>query len=177
MITRPLFYDVIKSTGLFKTLSQKQTDGIESILNEWEANKYSDIRWLAYELATIYHETAQKMQPVKELGSEAYLKSKKYYPYYGRDFCQTTWLYNYRKVQQFTGVNVVASPDLIADVKMSAKVALHFMVNGLYTGKAFKNYFNDTKNDPINARRIINGIDCAEKISGYYYKFLQALTS
>lgn len=175
MINRQKFYQSIKDNGLFKSLSQKQVGGFDAILNEWEASKYTDIRWLAYELATVYHETGQTMQPVKEYGSEKYLKSKKYYPYYGRDFVQTTWLANYQKVQQFTGVNVVASPDLIADVKMASKVALHFMANGLYTGKSFNDYFNDKKDDPYNARRIINGTDCAEKIKGYYYKFLESI--
>ena len=176
MIDRQSFFTKIKEQGLFKALSQSQVDGLNTILNEWESNTYTDLRWLSYELATIHHETGQRFQPVKEFGSEKYLKSKKYYPYYGRDYCQTTWLYNYQKVKDFTGIDVVTNPDLIADPNISAKVALYFMVNGLYTGKKLGDYFNDKKNDPLNARRIINGVDKKDLIASYYQKYLNALS-
>ena len=160
---------------MFTKLTGSQVQGMEAILDEWESQGYKDIRWLAYAFATIYHETAQTMRPIKEKGGEKYLKSKPYYPYYGRDFCQTTWLDNYKKVKAFTGVDVVTNPDLIASLPMAAKVCLYFMANGLYTGKGFKNYFNSSVEDPLNARRIINGIDKAATIKGYYNLFLQAL--
>ncbi len=175
-MNRKEFYIKLKDNGLFKAITQSQVDGIEAVLNEWQANAYTDIRWLAYELATIYHETAKTMQPVKEKGGLAYLKSKSYYPYYGRDLLQTTWLQNYKKVKAFTGIDVVTNPDLIADLNTSAKVALHFMVNGLYTGVGLGKFFNARRNDPINARKIINGTDKAELIAGHYDRFLSALT-
>ena len=175
MIDRKSFYDKLKTTGLFNKLTELQVQGMEAVFDEWEANTYTDIRWLAYELATIKHETANTMQPVREKGGEKYLKSKPYYPYVGNDLLQTTWLENYKKVKKFTGVDVVTNPLLIADLKVSAKVALYFMVNGLYTGVGLKKYFNDTKADKINARKIINGTDKAELVGSYYDKFLTAL--
>lgn len=74
---RAEFYNVVRK-GLFHgKLSQDQVNGMESILNFWESPPVTptgqfktnwDIRsigWLAYMLATTYHETAFTMQPIK----------------------------------------------------------------------------------------------------------------
>lgn len=158
--------------GLFKTITPSQLSGIETIVQEFGDG---DKNQLAYVLSTVYHETGKKMQPVKEFGGEAYLKSKKYYPYYGRDLTQTTWLDNYKKVKKFSGIDVVSNPDLIGQMPLAAKVAVTFMKNGWYTGKKLSDYINDKKVDFINARRIINGTDKAELIMSYASKFLTAL--
>ena len=168
-------YDIIREKLFSGKLTQTQVNGIEAILDEWDNQGHKDKRWLAYILATVYHETAKRMQPVKEFGGEAYLKTKKYYPYYGRDLVQTTWKENYEKVKEFTGVDVVTKPYLIADLKVAAATAIHFMVNGYYTGKKLSHYFNGKKDDPVNARRIINGTDKASQIAEVYKVFLQAL--
>lgn len=166
-------FDLIRP--LFKgKLTQLQVDGINALVSEFQAQGLTDKRWLAYILATVFHETGARMQPVKELGGEAYLKSKKYYPYYGRDLVQTTWKYNYERVKNFARIDVVNNPELIGQMPLAAKVAVRFMVEGWYTGKKLADYFN-TKEDPINARRIINGKDKAELIAGYYKIFLSAL--
>ena len=47
--------------------------------------------------------------------------------------------------------------------------------HGDFTGVSLETYFNSYKDDPINARRIINGLDQANKIAGYHYKFLNAI--
>lgn len=157
------------------SLSEGQQNGVDIIINEWSSAQNSDIRHLAYILATIFHETGRKMQPVKEFGSEAYLKSKKYYPYYGRDLVQTTWVHNYQKVKDFSGIDVISNPELIGQMPLAAQVAVTFMSKGLYTGKKLVDYFNNTREDAYNARRIINGLDCANKIVAYYKSFLASL--
>ena len=174
-MSRLEFYKKIK-VSLFPTLTQKQVNGIEAILDEWERRGFTDLRRLAYTLGTVYHETAKTMNPVKEYGGEAYLRSKSYYPYYGRDLVQTTWLTNYKKVKAFTGVDVVTNPDLIADLKVASATALEFMHKGYYTGKKLSDYFNETKEDWFNARRIINGTDKASLVGGYGKLFYAALT-
>ncbi len=175
MINRTEFFNSIKAQLFKDKLSQSQVDGLNAILDEFESRNFPDLRWLAYILATVFHETAATIQPVTERGGQAYLKSKKYYPYYGRDLVQTTWLGNYQKVKNFTGIDVVSNPELIKDLKTAAKVAVEFMNKGYYTGKKLSNYFSATMNDPINARRIINGTDKADLIASYYEIFLAAL--
>lgn len=169
------FYTKVVANLFNGNLSEKQQSGLSDILDEWDKQDNADIRLLSYVLATIYHETGRKMQPIKEFGNEAYLRSKRYYPYYGRDLCQTTWDYNYKKVKDFTGIDVITNPDLIGQMPLAATVAITFMLKGWYTGKKLSDYFNDTKEDALNARRIINGTDKAELIQGYYSHFLDAL--
>jgi putative chitinase len=42
------------------------------------------------------------------------------------------------------------------------------MRDGLFTGVNLERYFNDTRTDAINARKIINGTDKADLIASYY---------
>ena len=58
-INRDFFFDMVRSNPFPSGLKQHQVDGIEAILDEWEKNHAAeDDRWLAYMLATAYHETA-----------------------------------------------------------------------------------------------------------------------
>ena len=65
-INRPKFYEKFRKA--FGKLNQKQVEGFEAIFNEWEFQKLKDARWLAYMLATVWHETAKTMQPIEEIG-------------------------------------------------------------------------------------------------------------
>lgn len=165
-------FDAIRH--LFGKLSPLQVRGIESLIEEWNKRKNPDLRQLAYILATVFHETATAMQPIKERGGDEYLKAKPYYPYYGRDLLQTTWIINYERVKRFTGIDVVANPALITAVAVS--VAIEFMIKGYYTGKKLLDYFSDTTEDWVHARRIINGLDKADLIAGYGKTFYSALS-
>ena len=183
MIDRKKFYTEVKkgTLGLFSgSLTQKQVDGFEAILNEWELSGYTDTRWLAYILATTHHETNKTFQPVREAYwlSEAWRKANlRYYPYYGRGYVQLTWAANYKKQGDKYGLPLVANPDMVMDPKVAAKILIHGSVVGDFTTKKLSDYFNDKVNDPINARRIINGTDKASTISGYHTKYLKTLTA
>ena len=88
MIDRKEFYSQIRATLVKGGLSQPQVDGFEAILDEWEKRRLTDLRWLAYIMATAWHETAQRMQPIEEFGRG---RGKAYAPtYYGRGFVQIT---------------------------------------------------------------------------------------
>jgi len=138
-----------------------------------------DIRWLSYMLSTVYHETAYEMWPVREAGSQSYLESKAYYPYTGRGFVQLTWDYNYDKASKALGLidkrDLVAHPDVALDSLIATRVLFRGMAEGWFTGVALGDYFNDDTDDPVNARRIINGNDDDTLIAGYYETFLAAL--
>lgn len=174
-MNQQLFFKQVRATLFGGKLLQSQVDGMVAVITEFFKAGHTDNRWLAYILATVYHETGKRIQPVRELGGEAYLKKKKYYPWYGRDLVQTTWEHNYLKVKEHTGVDVISDPELIGQMPLAAEVAVLFMVNGWYTGKSLADYFSDTETDPENARRIINGKDKAKLIAGYYDRFFTAL--
>ena len=99
MFDRSIFFNRVRSSLFSGSLSQSQVDGMNYMLDVFERDyNWPDLRWIAYAFATAYHETAFTMQPIKEYGGESYLRSKPYYPYYGRGYVQLTWEENYRKM-------------------------------------------------------------------------------
>lgn len=150
-----IFFDDVRNSLFGGKLSQGQVEGMEKIIN------YSTVSLdqLAYVLATVKWETAHTMQPIKEYGSTAYLKSKPYWPYYGRGLVQLTWKDNYAKY------GLDKTPDKALEWDLSLFVLFDGMTKGLFTGKKLDDYINDNKRDYINARRIINGTDRAKEIA------------
>jgi putative chitinase len=58
-INRTFFFDQVRWKHFGGKLSQSQIRGLEAILDIWERDRATqDDRWLAYALATTYHETA-----------------------------------------------------------------------------------------------------------------------
>jgi hypothetical protein len=192
MINRDKFYSVIRST-IFKTgLKQTQVEGINSILERWEASHLLDLRWLAYMFATVYHETAKTMQPIEEYGKgKGYKYGKKIKRsgiqytlpdkiYYGRGYVQLTWYENYETMGRLLGIDLLNNPELALVPETAAQIMFEGMTKGNshfgdFTGKSLENYFNDKTEDWVNARRIINGTDKAELIAGYGKNFYAAL--
>lgn len=131
----------------------------------------------AYVLATVHWETNKTFEPVKEAywvkNAEAWRKKNlRYWPYYGRGFCQLTWDYNYKKAGDYLGVDLVKNPDKAMDPDISAKIAVIGMKEGWFTGKGLDDYIDDIdesdKEDFLeyyNARRIVNGMDKANNIA------------
>lgn len=130
---------------------------------------------MAYLLATTYHETAHTMKPIKEHGSDKYLRSKKYYPFIGRGYYQLTWEENYKKASKLLGVDCVKSPDLLLKPENAARVIISGMTEGWFTGKKLSDYITLQKSDFKNARRIINGKDRADLIAEYAKQYDKAL--
>ena len=168
-------------------MSQLQVQGVTNIVNAWKESGLTDKRWLAYMLATTYHETAKTMQPIEEYGRG---RGKRYgrkimfsgrpyeHPdkiYYGRGYVQLTWYENYKKMGEILNIPLLEQPELALQPDISAKIMIEGMTRGYFTGKALRDYFNDRNDDPVNARRIINGLDKANKIAEYYNDFLNAM--
>lgn len=185
-INRKAFYAAARPS-LFKKLSAAQVKSIEAIFDQWEYYGLTDIRWLAYMLATAYWETARTMLPIREYGKG---KGRKYgvkHPktgqiYYGRGFVQCTWYENYLKMGRLLGIaDLVTNPDRALEPAIATEIMFEGMTTGKsfagdFTGKHLANYFNLKTDDPIGARRIINGNDKAKEIAAIHAKFLSALT-
>ena len=182
MINKVDFYKRIREVGLFKTLTNDQVKSIDSILFECERQGVTDLRQVAYVLATPYHECYNpkhpetRITPIIEFGGEKYLKSKKYYPYVARGFSGLTWDYNYKKEGTRLGLDLINNPDLILDIPVAANSHVYCMVHGSYTGKKLSDYINDQKCDFAGARKIINGTDKKDEIAAIAQKFLSCLT-
>src|SRR6185369_5955680 len=106
-------------------------------------------------------ETAHTMQPITELGSQRYLRGKRYWPWIGRGYVQLTWDYNYKAMNKllkeagFT-VDIVENPELALSPMVASFIMFEGMQRGTFTGKKLADYFTNTKTDWLNARRIIN---------------------
>lgn len=191
MINRATFYEGFKTE--FGPLKQSQVTGTNAILDEWDLTLLTDIRWLAYMLATAWHETAKTMLPIAEYGKGkgrpygrkikhsgiAYTTPDKLY--YGRGYVQLTWFENYELMARLLRVNLLYEPELAMRSDIAVKVLFEGMLRGSssigdFTGKCLEQYFNDTFELPVQARKIINGTDKASLIAGYYYKFKAALS-
>ncbi|HHY0479580.1 peptidoglycan-binding domain-containing protein [Vibrio parahaemolyticus] len=146
------------------------------------------LSYLAYTLATVYHETARYMQPIEEFG-----KGDGYpygvpdevtgQTYYGRGDVQTTWKRNYETLAPLLfkvnmsgrGVDIVTEPSKLLIPFYSAQATIIGMNTGLFTGKQYSDYLDLETPDYVGARRIINGTDQAHTIAGYAHEFEQAL--
>jgi putative chitinase len=191
-LNRKHFFDTARSSLFRGKLNQSQVAGMESILLTWETEGLTDLRWLAYMLATTFHETARTMQPIEEYGKGAgYRYGKKIKRsgipyilpdklYYGRGLVQLTWFENYENMGRLLGVDLLNNPDLALQPVIACKIMFEGMTKGDssfgdFTGNALENYFNDKKEDWVGARRIINGNDRAKLIAEYGKKFMGAL--
>lgn len=173
-------FNKAKEIKLFDKYVQLQVDSINAIICNCNRSSLTKEQ-ICYVFATAYHEAYNpsipnsRITPIKEFGGESYLKSKRYYPYFGRGFVQLTWLENYRKQGLRIGADLVNNPDKVLDVEISADILAWGMKHGDFTGKKLSDYINAEKKDYINARRIINGTDKKELIASYAVKFEQVI--
>lgn len=189
---RRIFFDEVRERLFNNRLTQENVDGIDSLLDYMELREWDDgqvylRRWLSYLFATSFHETAFRMVPIEEYGSQSYLRGKPYYPYYGRGHVQLTWESNYRHATQqivdrellSNGAlltngewcDLVPKPEQALDMEVSCAVIYTGMWEGWFTGKKLYDYLTDGKRDYVGARRIINGTDRASTIAGYAERF------
>ncbi len=170
-MNRTTFLAYVRKAPFGNRMTPEQSDGLTKILDYWDKNHNDkDVRYLAYALATTFHETAATMQPIEERGGQKYLRSKKYYPWIGRGLVQITWEENYKKYG-------ILKPEEALEWPKALFVLFDGMIKGRFTGRKLSQYFNDDIEDPRGARKIVNGTDKAGLIADYYTNFLGALTA
>jgi hypothetical protein len=169
MIDLDTYFEKIRPSMFAGAMNQQQVDGQCVLVQLWNyqatGTPMTDLRWLAYLLATVYHECATKMWPVTEYGTQEYLQSLEYYPYIGRGFVQLTWKENYERASAILGLiddrDLVDNPDVALDSLIAARCLFRGCAEGWWTGEKLGDYCND-KDDLI---------------AGYHKKFLDALTA
>lgn len=178
---RKKFFDgareLLRASGV--QLTQPRVDGLEFLIGEFEKTGW-DIRWIAYALATVAHETGFAFEPVTERGARWYFD--KYEPstgigkrlgnihagdgylFRGRGYVQITGRSNYIKF------GIAAEPDKALEPPTAFRILQEGMTRGAFTGKRLADYIG-RKTDYASARQIINGHDKANTIAGYARRF------
>jgi hypothetical protein len=186
-VGRNKFFFVV--TNEFGALRIGQIQGLNILLDCLEADQnIVDARWAAYMLATTKRETGNTFHPIEEYGKgegHAYgaVNVKTGQIYYGRGYVQCTWYANYlalttawNKAFPERQIDFTVHPELLLQTEYSYFAMSYGMRRGAYTGVGLSTYINDKTCDYVNARRIINGTDCADMIAGYAKVFETALS-
>lgn len=181
------FFASVRSS--FVPLEKPQVEGFEAIL---KAMTGWPLSWTAYGLATAWHETDAKMQPVREAHwlSEAWRKNnlKRYWPHYGRGYVQITWLKNYEWLDKASAAAGLTKPgEVLADLDLAmrpdiAALALRLgLEEGRYDaqGKRIADRLpaagRAARDQYVKARYLVNIQDKAGEIADYALKFEHAL--
>lgn len=193
-MNKATFFQYIRRSPFGGRLTESQVEGINAILSTCDDFMLKDLRHIAYILATAFHETGGRMVPVREGFAKTDAAARKIvakyeygkpdpitgHVYYGRGHVQLTWARNYKTMGALVGEDLYNHPDLALDPDISAHILVEGMIRGQslkgdFTGKSLDQYFNGAINDPVGARRIVNGTDKAQLIATYHKAFLDAL--
>ncbi|ANS06243.1 hypothetical protein HOR19_gp50 [Phage MedPE-SWcel-C56] len=169
------FFDVVRPMFNGK-LTQGQVNGMNRIL-AYAAEIGCSRAHLAYILATIYHETARWMEPIRE-GARRYgpnysdasarravaaiyakgIISRNYalpnaagLSFYGRGLVQITHEENYAKF------NIADNPDAALEWDTALEITFRGMAEGMFTGKSLADVAEVGEQDYTNDRIVING--------------------
>jgi len=172
------FFNHVRSMFRGGRLSAAQVHGMELILRRCESMRIAST---AYVLATAFHETGQRMEPVREgfarsnegairavtgLFDKGIIRTNYALPhkdngqsYYGRGFVQITWRENYAKLGKMLGVDLENDPDLALDPTIATECLVQGMVHGVYRKNLSLSMIPDRPNlrDYAAARGMING--------------------
>jgi putative chitinase len=171
-------------------------DGLSQLLSCVEQDAaIADIRWVAYMFATIKHECANTWVPIMELGNRAYFDKYETgtalgarlgntqpgdgFLYRGRGYVQITGRRNYQVLGQRLnlGSGLVDDPDAALKQDIAYRIMSYGMCNGAFTGRKLAQFIGPGQCDYKNARKIINGLDQAERIAGYATELEQILAA
>lgn len=177
------FFDSIRKS--FGPLTNNQVLGTTHL---YRATEGLPVQHRAYILATAWHETGPEdsslhMTPRREiwgptpaqagyegrkdLGNTVLGDGKRYA---GRGYVQITGRRNYQRASLLTGRDLVANPDLALDPDIAARIIVHGMTTGWFTGIKLGDC--DTY---ASMRRVVNGTDKASLIASHAMAFEQAL--
>jgi hypothetical protein len=143
------------------------------------ANKHGlDRAQIAYVLATLEREvgpygwdpTYERGRPCRYSGGCGW---------YGRGYVQLTHDYNYARVRDELGYDVVSNPDLAYQSDIAAEITITGMMQGWYNGHGhgLGHYVSDEHQDFYQARRTVNVLDHAGEIAANAEQYYQALQS
>jgi len=177
-------------------LNERQVFALGKLIDAINADtSIKDVRWAAYILATVHHESVETFRPYEEPGDLSYFE--KYEPgtstgrnlgntqkgdgyrFRGRGYVQITGRENYRRMTARLKLpsedDLERDPDVVLRPEIAYRILSLGMLDGTFTGKRLDNYLNHSKTDYTNARRIINAMDKAGTIAEQARFFESAL--
>lgn len=183
---RALFLAGVKG-GLMKgRMGPGAVAGIVAILDAFAAlGPDGDPRQLAYVLATAFHETARRFEPVRETlaGSDEaaiavldrafaagrlpgvrrpyWRRDEDGHSWLGRGYVQLTHKRNYERLGARLGIDLAGDPAAAMRPAVAAAVLVTGMAEGLFTGRRLGEFFDAAQADWTGARAIVNGRDGA----------------
>jgi len=146
--------------GAMQVSSSEAKDDVERIMAEMQKQGINCPAQAAYILATAQRESTMGTN-MSEFKDTAY-QSSGGTQYYGRGYVQLTHKENYAKATQYLksqgmDVDLVANPELASRKDIAAKLLVHGMKNGMFTGRRLNEYINcNGRVDFSNARDIVN---------------------
>lgn len=198
------FYDFLRGNHMLgPKISASEFEGCDTIIKACASAGWP-VSYVAYALATAYHETAHTMQPIKEIGGAAYFtrmydikgnrpaKAKELgnltpgdgarYP--GMGYVQLTGKSNYAKATaklRSLGIDVdlVANPERAMEPMIAAMIMVSGMREGWFTSRKLPDDLPAsgpaTLRQFVLSRDIINGVDKDDEIAAYAIDFQTGL--
>jgi hypothetical protein len=162
--------------------------GLRNLMERLIADpELTDLRWVAYMLATVKHECANTWQPIEEYGKGAGREYKAEITvkiddkttlknvYYGRGYVQLTWDYGYKGMDKALGLkggdSLYLHPENALKPDVAYAIMSYGMRHGTFTGVRLSQFITGSKVGYLHARRVINGDDEAERIRDYAVAF------
>jgi hypothetical protein len=198
---RRVFFDMVRNAPFPGRLDAGQVEGLNILL---DAMGHWPLPWVAYGLATSFHEVGGTMQPVRETlaGTDALAVARldrawaagrmpqvksAYWRFdadgkswLGRGYVQLTHRENYLRAARALGHDLVGNPNLAMRADIAAAILVRGMTEGWFAGDkkgrhTMARHLDGVMPDYVNARRIINGTDKASLIAGQARAFEKAL--
>jgi putative chitinase len=198
------FYDWLRGNDMLgPKITAGEFEGCDRIIKACAKQGWG-ISWVAYALATTYHEVNGTMQPIKEIGGPAYFtrmydirgarpaKARELgnltpgdgAKFAGRGYVQLTGLTNYRRAtkklrEMGFDVDLVAQPERAMEPAIAAAILVAGMREGWFTGRDIDDDL--PASGParlaqfVASRDIINGRDRQDLIAEYAMDFQTAL--
>jgi predicted chitinase len=175
--------EIIYSFAVDYSIRPYAEDSIPIILRKAEEFGITDPAQIAYILATADHESLLGKYMEEIASGEAYewredlgnTQPGDGPRFKGRGYVQITGRINYLDWSDRLNLDLINDPDQVKDPEIAATILVQGMLEGTFTGRKLSDYINSNALDFINARRIINGTDRAQKIAedaNRYYEIL-----